>query len=365
MKNDDNNIIVIHNTCVGDANAAFRELMSLTEKEMNVRSVKNPAMFKKLTAFDLEDVSCKVIREVCALTPFRPDEIRLVSGHSFPDIIAEKYYGVEVKSTVKNHWTSTGSSIVESTRDRFVENIYMLFGNLGAEIPAFKCRPYQDVLYDIAVTHSPRYLIDMNLAEDANIFRKMGVEYDSFRKSGNQIECVREYFKEQARRNGVKEMPWWISSSDIEKASSFNIRMWNSISSEEKSLLMAKCLILFPKTMNPSPCSDKYTDAVLWLCSYCQVVSSCFRDDFSAGGQITTVDDKLLQKPVPRVLKTIVDCAPIIKNLLENPDAEMMELIEEYNSSLIPNPYEKWLEYCGKIGGDDLIRWIKNNSDLK
>lgn len=62
-----------------------------------------------------------VMKELCGRTPFRAEEIRLVSAQYFPDIIAEKYYGVEVKSTKENHWTSTGSSIVESTRDKNVE----------------------------------------------------------------------------------------------------------------------------------------------------------------------------------------------------------------------------------------------------
>jgi len=361
----ESNIIAIHNTCVAQADAAFKDFMTLTEKEMNDRSVKDASCFKGISAAELEKMSCAVMKEVALSTPFHPDEINLISGHIFPDIVAGKFYGVEVKSTVKDHWTSTGSSIVESTRDEFVEKIYMLFGNLGAKTPSFKCRPYQDVLSDIAVTHSPRYLIDMNLKNGETIFDKMGVDYDSFRTSGKQIEKARGYFTERAQKSGRKEMPWWISSSDVDKASSFNIRMWNSLSQQERAVLLAKCLILFPETMCSVSSITKYNNAVLWLCSYCQVVSSCFRDDFSAGGKITKVDDVVLKTPLPRVFKTIVDSADIVKNLLKKPDEEMLELIKAYNPSLIKDPYGEWLKYCKDIGGDDLVDWIKSGSRLE
>ena len=127
------------------------------------------------------------MKELCGRTPFRVEEIRLVSAQYFPDIIAEKYYGVEVKSTKENHWTSTGSSIVESTRDKNVENIYMLFGKLGGKTAEFKCRPYEDCLSDIAVTHSPRYLINMELTKEQTIFSKMGVAYDQLRNAPDSI----------------------------------------------------------------------------------------------------------------------------------------------------------------------------------
>ena len=75
----------------------------------------------------------------------------MVSGASFPDIVAKKYYGVEVKSTIKNQWKSIGSSILESTRDQNVERIYLTFGKLGKPV-AFRSRPYEQFLSGISVT---------------------------------------------------------------------------------------------------------------------------------------------------------------------------------------------------------------------
>ena len=70
----------------------------------------------------LED-DVKSALEECAIgTPFE-NTIEKISGQKFPDIVAAKFYGVEVKSTKENHWTSTGSSILETTRVADVENI--------------------------------------------------------------------------------------------------------------------------------------------------------------------------------------------------------------------------------------------------
>lgn len=107
-----------------------------------------------------EDVYDALTR--CALhTPFE-GTILLVSGASFPDIIANKFYGVEVKSTNKNHWSSIGSSILESTRNQNVERIFLTFGKLGAPV-TFMSRPYEECLSGISVTHYPRYQINMEL----------------------------------------------------------------------------------------------------------------------------------------------------------------------------------------------------------
>jgi len=60
------------------------------------------------------------------------NQIELVSGQKFPDIVAyinqNKAFGVEVKTTKQKKWKSTGSSIFEGTRVPNVENIYLLFG---------------------------------------------------------------------------------------------------------------------------------------------------------------------------------------------------------------------------------------------
>ncbi len=363
------NIITIRKTDTQQANLAFSELMQKTENILNENSQKNESLYKGISSSKLEQIAEDVIKKACNDTPFDPNEIRLVSGQKFPDIVAEKYYGVEVKSTDKNHWISTGSSIVESTRVETVEDIYMLFGKLGGTPPEFKCRPYQDVLYDIAVTHSPRYLINMDLKPGESIFSKMQTTYDELRTSPDSIEKVRHYYRAKAKKEGKQEMPWWLTNDSVDSPMSFNIRLWNSLSLKERQYLLAMCLILFPETINPQKSTKKYNQATLWLCSYRQVVMPNIRDIFSAGGQIKYVDGKMLEKPIPKIFKTLIQCSLDVKEILLNPTEEHIKLISEYNPILLHDSmyYQNWISQVDSIGMEFKIpirKWIENQSEL-
>lgn len=358
-------IIAIRKEDINLANEAFDKLMAKTERCLNDFSRSNPSYFVGMSPSKLEVESCEVIRNACFDTPFNPDNVLLVSGHAFPDIIAERYYGVEVKSTKADHWTSTGSSIVESTRNEFVENIYMLFGKLGGKPPEFKCRPYSEVLYDIAVTHSPRYLINMELPEGKTIFDKMNTTYDDFRNSEDNIAKVRNYYKKKAKRG--QEMPWWISSEDDEKPVNFTLRLWSSVNADERKVLISYCLILFPEIWKPDANSrTKYNQASLWLCSFAQVVFPNIRDAFTAGGKVALENGRHLSTRYPKVYKTIIEHLPIIKVLLERPSRETIELVTEFNPSLLKgnNLYQTWVQICGATIGGPMEIWLREQPHL-
>lgn len=361
--NTDKNIIAIRKRNITLAHEAFENLMAVTETILNDEARENPLKFKRLNSSLLEPFAVEKIKQACANSPFDPNEVKLISGQRFPDIVAEKYYGIEVKSTKEDHWTSTGSSIVETTRVEDVEDIYMLFGKLGGEIPQFRCRPYQDVLYDIAVTHSPRYLINMELEKEETIFSKMGTTYDEFRNSPDSISLTRRYYRERAKKQNRQEMPWWITSDNVESSHSFNIKLWNSLDLWEKRELQMKCMILFPEALNPVRSNTKYNNTTLWLCSYNQVVNPNIRDLYSAGGKITHVNGKQLEKPVAQVFNIIVSYSDEIKAALRHPSAELMMLIKDYNPILLKGSdmYENWLEICCEFAEENDVpirKWI-------
>lgn len=360
MKED--NIIAIRKRDITLAHEAFAGLMFRTEQILNTEAKANPDQYKRLTSSTLEPCAVEKIKMACADSPFDPNEVKLISGQHFPDIIAEKYYGIEVKSTKENHWTSTGSSIVETTRVKNVDDIYMLFGKLGGNVPEFKCRPYQDVLYDIAVTHSPRYLINMELAKEETIFAKMGTTYDDFRTSPDSIAKVRRYYRKKAELQKKQEMPWWITSENVDTAHSFNIRLWNALDYWEKRQLQAKCLILFPEVLSPKADRKKYNNVTLWLCSYNQVVNPNVRDMFSAGGKITHVNDIRLPKPAEQVYNVIVDMSDDVKETLNNLTSDMYLMIKEFNPQLLEGKdmYESWVKMCCEIAQNIPLReWIE------
>ncbi len=365
MSNRDESLVAIYKRDIHSVSEAFAKFMALSENEFNIRSKKDPKLYKGLSPSKLEEVTRDLLKDVAPMTPFKPEDITLVSGHSFPDIMASNYCGVEVKSTKDDKWTSIGSSIVESTRNATVENIYMLFGKLGGNPPEFKLRPYQDCLSEIAVTHSPRYLINMELSQQETIFAKMGTTYESLRTSGNAIEQVRHYYRDKAIKENKLEMPWWITSENVDSSQSFNIRLWNTLRDDVKKDLQAKCMILFPEALSPIQSQTKYNQTTLWLCSYNQVIVPNIRDFYSAGGKITHVNGKAINPQAAQVFARIVKFADEIRSQLSCPTRELIMLIEDYNPQLLKGRdlYKNWLNICLKyaeIAKVPLKQWIED-----
>ena len=341
------NIIAIRKRSISEANKAFDAFMQKTERCFNERSDANPNLYKGISSDELEIITEKMLKELSHNTPFREEEIKLVAGHSFPDIMSEKYYGVEVKSTKEDKWISTGSSIVESTRDKYVENIYMLFGKLGGK-PAFKCRPYQDCLSNIAVTHSPRYMIDMQIKEknEQTIFDKLSVSYDDFCKNDNKIEIVRDYYIRNAREEGRQEMPWWVGKKTIDIDDNYiapSIRLLNNCSAEEVRKLKAQMVILFPQII-----LGDYSEAALWLCTHRYLLCLNLRDLFSAGGQWKYLNGKKLPVPYPAVLGKIMEIMSYIRYYLTSKtELEFQEFNEGiYNER---DKYSAWIDQAAKL----------------
>ena len=300
-----NNIIAVYNKNKQIALQEFDLFMNKTNTYMN-KLAQDTNYYVGCDSKQLEKEVLSAMKEQCKGTSFLPDDIQLVSGQRFPDIIASKHFGVEVKSTKENEWVSTGSSIVESTRIEDVNHIYMLFGKLGGKPIEFKCKPYHNCLYDIAVTHSPRYLIDMEITQERTIFSKMGIEYDKFRLSEDPISTVRSYYLEKIKKEKRMAMPWWIGSETV---TSPTLRLWSgrSLDQEKQNIYKAQLLILFPTEI----CNSNYDRATLWLCIRHSIINTHFRDLFTAGGQV-----QIENCCCPAIIKRILRVAPIVKQIL-------------------------------------------------
>lgn len=330
------NIITIRSRNLIEGQKAFADLMIKAEQYLNHQAKLDSQMFKSCEAKDIENLSLKALKEVSATTPFRKEEIKLVSAQYFPDIIAERYYGVEVKSTKSNHWTSTGSSIVESTRDKYVENIYLLFGKLGGEPVEFRCKPYEECMCDIAVTHSPRYLINMEIDKTQTIFHKIGMSYDDLRNSPQSIEKVRAYYRKKAELNNKKEMPWWLAANNSETSTNINLRLWADIDLESKKKLKAQIFILFPDVFRRN-----YKDTALWLCTRHSILNLNVRDLFSASGQYKYLNGEKLPLPIPHIVGELLSVMPLIKYYLQDKDFEN-EILEFHPMYRDGDKYSLW-----------------------
>lgn len=314
----------------------FSNLIKNMDTLLNSNAEKLTDYYAHRNGIELEQDIFKALNTVAQNTPFA-GTIQLVSGASFPDIVANNYYGVEVKSTNKNQWRSIGSSILESTRIKGVERIFLTFGKLGKPVE-FRSRPYEECLYGISVTHYPRYQIDMELKPGETIFDKMGVPYDTLRKLSNPVEPVSKYYKSLLKPG---ESLWWAESSNLDQESSPpTVKLWSTLPPETKNELTIQGYALFPELLEPGN-PKKYNRYSLWLVTQKGIVNTNIRDSFSAGGQISTVVDGAMIK-VPAAFGRIQKFGVLIENTIN--DCPENVLKEYWNVEIIEK--NRLLQWC-------------------
>ena len=298
----------------------FRALMEKTDRLLNQEAQGRDAYYAKRNGTDLEEDVYDALSRAAYRTSFE-GSIQLVSGAAFPDIVANNFYGVEVKSTNKNHWRSIGSSILESTRIQSVERIFLTFGKLGAPVE-FRSRPYEECLYGISVTHYPRYQIDMELKPGDTIFDKMGVPYDTLRRMSNPVEPVSRYYKSQLKPG---ESLWWADTGNIEEESAPpTVKLWTALSSEMKEVLTVQGYALFPEVLQ-SGSPKKYNRYALWLVTKQGVVNTNIRDSFSAGGKVPMRTTEGIDVLMPAAFGRIRKYHELIEDTLNDIDEETLK----------------------------------------
>lgn len=326
----------------------FRLLMKHTDALLNREAQGREQYFSTRNGFQLETDVYDALCRTAVNTPFE-GSIQLVSGASFPDILACKYYGVEVKSTNKNHWKSVGSSILESTRNQGVERIFLTFGKLGAPVQ-FLSRPYEECLSGISVTHYPRYQIDMKLNAGETIFDKMGISYDSLRQMENPVAPVSKYYKSLLKPG---ESLWWASDGNLDNCTAPpTVRLWSSLSSSQKNYYTVKGYALFPEILSHSN-SKKYQRYALWLATNCGIVNTNIRDQFSAGGKVDiSTPDGVFQK-MPAAYGRIIKNRDLIEETILS---ESNNTLSEYwgVDHISSNRIEQWCQIVSSCA-DEII----------
>lgn len=297
----------------------FDNLLASTIQELNLQAQNSIRKPETLIGRNLEPYVRDVIKELAVGTPFE-NSIELIGGQKFPDIVAKKYYGIEVKTTIQNHWKTTGNSVLESTRVDDVERIFMLFAKLSSPIE-FRCRPYEEVLSEVVVTHSPRYLIDMNLEQGKTIFDKINMSYDTLRKHDNPIRPIVDYYK---RKLNPGEELWWMDVDNTSKASNIVIRIWNNLSLKEKQGFKNQAMAYFPELFGNS--SDKFGRLAIWLVTREAVVCPNVRDLFTAGGRRDYISGENVYPEVPRIFLNLLGSLPnIVEVIMQTSALELSE----------------------------------------
>jgi len=319
--------------------AAFESLLNSGINVIQSEAAKSSKRFRGQSSSDFEKEVYSSLLISAKNTEFE-GTIQLVTGHRFPDIVVKQYYGVEVKITKQDHWRSTGNSVLETTRIEGVEKIYLFFGKLITP-PQFKFRKYEECLYNIAVTHSPRYLIDMELDNGNTIFDKMGIEYDVLRNTEDPIKEVVRYFRKIAQKG---EEPWWMGSEDdVEATLSPTVTLWSNLSEDKQNLFRNEAMARFPEIFGRS--QTKYQNFAAWLAARHGVVDSSLRDRFTAGGQQEIEINGAVYRNIPRIFY-----------YLQNNAKEIIESV----SKLTVDEVRHYWNLKGYLRKDELIdKWVQ------
>lgn len=322
-------------------NANEENFITLLEKSKGLLVTKIRAD-NKISALDFEELVCEKMCEASIGTEFE-GTIKQTGIHAFPDIVANGYFGVEVKITTKDHWTSTGNSVLESSRIEDVERIYIMFGKLGGEVNV-RYRLYQECLPEISVTHSPRYKINMDLPNGNSIFDKMGVDYDVLRTSGDTIQQIKSYYRGQLKDG---EGLWWIDEES--ESSSPIIKQFRTLESEDKERFKVDCMILLPELFKNRA---NYERAATYMITEFGAVSPSLRDAFSAGGQqeVKVVGEK---KKVSQILSQLHEYASKIANRINEIDEELLKFYWKV-SAIEENRIEQWKELIDRDASSGL-----------
>ena len=299
------------------------EKMHIIESDSRFSRKTTPTDFEKLVVeaskivMDTEKIDCEI------------DYTE--GGHAFPDIVYtfdnKISYGIEVKSSTQANasetsWSILGNSILGSTRVD-VDDLHIVFIKVGNNGCFIKSARYEDSISDVAVTHSPRYKLDLNQSADQSFFSKSGISYDEMKNSENPIGLVTDYFK------GKGLTAWWIAESTPAV-----IKNWNELNLDEKKEILSKSLILFPEIIY-SRSSEKYKRLSKWLVANYSVVDSSLRDKFTAGGRATLTINGEIFSDLPKIFETFQNLSEQFIVEIKNVSSEDIE--EFWNSYNLQN----------------------------
>lgn len=197
-----------------DEDEIFRTFLKLIDSAIGILSKDVSGIKSLLSRQRLDkDLETHVLLTLNGLSHEGDFQFSALKAHSFPDIVAEHSsgarYGLEIKTAKK--WTSKGNSVNESTGDKSIKKIIILYCKTSDPIE-FRCGLYQDFVEKIDATHYPRYSLNMNLKDRENFFDKINLSYEDFRKlpTKKKVKVLKDYYVD------INEDKWWIIDNEKE-----------------------------------------------------------------------------------------------------------------------------------------------------
>ncbi len=236
-----------------------------TEVATGMDGYSNSKVFKKT-----------VLKHLGMLCANRTNASPTFRDHAFPDILVNGF-GIEVKHSKRGSWHGTGNSIFESTKDQSVDKIALVFCRY--DLPEIRWRWYEDSIKGVRVSHSPRYMIDMD--NENHFFSEIGLSLDQFRQTDlrSQMKIVKDHVQ---KRINPGERLWWLDE-DQEHTLPASVRLYRLLDRETKAAIRAEASLMCPQIFKSSRQKGKYDDAAMYILTQHGVLAPHTRDLFTAG----------------------------------------------------------------------------------
>ena len=116
----------------------------------------------------------------------------------------------------------------------------------------FRARNYEQSVVNVGVTHSPRFLIDLDTPMGESFFEKSGITYNQLNSVDNPIKLITDYFL------SIGQKAWWLAES-----TPATIRMFGSLPRNEQNYLMGYAFAHFPELFR---CKVSGQACTRWIC---------------------------------------------------------------------------------------------------
>jgi len=224
-------------------------------------------------------------------------EIARTAPQAFPDLVINKI-GVEVKKL--RRMTGKRQAIQSPSLAGSLDSRRYFFLWKAGRQAKHKIRRYADCLPRVAVTHNPRYVVDMLLPDGDSIFHHMGITYEQFIALPNPLGKLTEYLRTTLKPG---EEIWWLGPTANSDEESDHRELLGPIlfALDERPDLRDRfrlvAMALRPEIFKSSG-QDKFQNLPLLLLRRFGAVVPNMRDIFSSGGRrnnYRAIDDRLLE----------------------------------------------------------------------
>ncbi|MCY4151539.1 MAG: hypothetical protein OXE94_04810 [Aestuariivita sp.] len=258
---------------------------------------------------------------------------------AFPDIVVNGF-GVEVKFTSRSTWHGTGNSIFEGMRDETARHIYLVY--FRSDLPEARWSKYQDCIKGVRISHSPRYMIDMD--GQGTFFWDLGMTLERFKdlEMKNKMALVKQDVQKRVKEG---ERLWWFGDEQ-DHTIPVNLKIYRNLSTSEKAQMRTEAALMCPEIFRGSRARTKYDGIAAYLLTQHGVLVSNVRDMFSAGSVAGT------ERGGDYLLRSVTNNMNAIRKAAAELDGALF--VEYWGTACAPEKrMTKWFELIDAERSDD------------